>query len=200
MLYFIFAALVVVLDRLFKMWVASAIEPGQVIRLIPGVIQLTYAENTGAAFSLMSNMRWALVAVSVVAVLALAVVVLLYRRGALGRLAAASILGGAVGNLIDRIMTGRVIDMFEPTFVRFAIFNVADVFITLGGIVFIIHTLVTSRRESAVVRREVAAEAAEVYEPYAPYEPSETLTEEQILEEYYLEQQRERDENDRHGS
>lgn len=102
--------------------------------LIPGVLAFTYAENTGMAFSLFSGQPWLL------ALLSLGLMVLgwrilrRYRLGPWSRTAAMMMLGGAVGNLIDRLLTGYVVDMFEVLFVRFAIFNVADAFLTVGCI------------------------------------------------------------------
>ena len=152
MWYFIFAAVIVAIDRLSKLWTVSAIAPGTAIPLIPGIIHLTYVENTGAAFSLFSNMRWMLVAVSALCTIAIIYVIAKKKLPKLGLWCCASILGGAVGNLIDRILTGRVVDMFEPEFVTFAVFNVADIFITLGGaalIVYLIRDEIKSRKVPA---------------------------------------------------
>ncbi|MDR3209884.1 MAG: signal peptidase II [Oscillospiraceae bacterium] len=139
MLFFIFAALIALADRLLKLWAASALDFGQVRPLIPGVLELTYAENTGAAFSMLADKRWLLIAVSAAFVALIIYLLLRYEYGNLGRWAAAAVLGGAVGNLIDRVLTGRVVDMLEFTFIRFAVFNIADVFITLGGLLFLVH-------------------------------------------------------------
>jgi signal peptidase II len=139
--YFIFAALVVALDRAVKLWVMWAVEPGTALPLIPGIINITNVENPGAAFSILSNMRWLLVGVSVACALFIVYIIAAKKFSGLGRWGAASILGGAVGNLIDRVLTGRVLDMFETEFMTFAIFNVADIFITLGGIALIIHII-----------------------------------------------------------
>ncbi|MDR0446053.1 MAG: signal peptidase II [Oscillospiraceae bacterium] len=201
MLYFIFAGLIVLLDRLFKLWIARTLDPGQVIELIPGILRLTHTENTGAAFSILSDMRWLLVTLSSAAVLALVLMIIFYKRDGFARFATASILGGAVGNLIDRIDTGRVIDMFEPLFVNFAVFNVADVFIVLGGVALLIHTLIPSgtrprdagQRKSPVVAMErTLADDILADIPDTPpdtqtdtRELAEELTEERILEEYY---------------
>jgi signal peptidase II len=166
MFYFLFAALVVLADRLLKIWVANSLGIGQTRRLIPGIVHLAYASNSGAAFSVLENMRWLLVAVSAVCVVALIIVVWRYRLGGLGRWGAAAVLGGAAGNLIDRLMSGSVVDMFEVEFMRFAIFNVADIFITVGGIVFCLHFLLRSGKGK---KPETAASAEEDDEaPPAP--------------------------------
>ncbi|MDR2502155.1 MAG: signal peptidase II [Oscillospiraceae bacterium] len=141
MQYFILAALAVILDRLLKIWAAANIAPGTVRTLIPGILHLTYTENTGAAFSLLAGVswgRWALIAVSAIASVAL-IVFIFKNRSRLGRWAAAAVLGGAVGNLIDRALTGRVGDMFELEFIDFAVFNAADIFATVGVLIFAVY-------------------------------------------------------------
>ncbi|MDR2616096.1 MAG: signal peptidase II [Oscillospiraceae bacterium] len=199
-LYFVFAGLIVALDRLVKLWASRALAGGGVIEPLPGVLRLTYVENTGAAFGMLADMRWLLVAVSTAAAIALIFVVWLYADGS-GRLFASAILGGAIGNLIDRIATGRVVDIFEPLFVNFAVFNVADIFITLGGIAFVIHALLSAapRRGARDSRRasdtELTDDAPDGDSAELTYEYSEEydgeLTEERILEEYYRDLQTE---------
>ena len=200
MIYFIFVVLVVLIDRGIKMWIVNSLVVGQAFEFIPGILRIVHVENTGAAFSIFSDMRWPLVIVSSVAAIVLVFVILLYRDGEIGRLAASFILGGAVGNLIDRIYTGRVVDMFEPEFIDFAVFNVADIFVTVGCLIFIghlIYLMVTQRgveEPDAVPEKIVVVEAPQ--ESLPPPKPWETgapmddqeLTERQILAEYYMEQ------------
>ncbi len=144
MIYFIISALIVLLDQVSKYFLSLQLSPGETVQLIPGVINMIYVENTGAAFSFLSDMRWLLISISSIAVILL--VVLLIRFGSkmkpIGRIALASVLGGAVGNLIDRAFFGYVADFFEFAFISwFAVFNVADIFITVGGIGFCIYYL-----------------------------------------------------------
>jgi signal peptidase II len=191
-LYFVFAGLIAALDRLFKLWAAKTLAQGQVFKLIPGILRLTYVENTGAAFSMLSNMRWLLVAVSGAAAVALVFVILTYKNGGV-RLSAAAILGGAVGNLIDRIATGRVIDMFEPEFIDFAVFNIADTFIVLGGIALVILVLISATPDGKARRlRNAAADKAPVIPEAPASEDGGELTEQSILEEYYRDLEMER--------
>ena len=91
--------------------------------------------NTGAAFSIFSEHTWALALVSLVMslVLALALWKNLFRHP-FGKLALTLLLAGAVGNLIDRAFRGFVVDMFNVLFMRFAVFNVADICVVVGGI------------------------------------------------------------------
>lgn len=152
MIYFIIAALIVMLDQLVKYFITIQMTPGVNIPLIPGIIHLTYVENTGAAFSFMSNMRWVLVAISAVVIILMIIGMIKYRDkiDPIGKLALAAILGGAVSHLIDRALLGYVVDYLEFEFVRFAVMDIADWFITAGGIVFCIYYLFHSARHDGL--------------------------------------------------
>lgn len=152
MVYFIIAALIMMLDQIVKYFITLNMGPGDSAPLIPGIIRLTYHENTGAAFSFMSDMRWVLVVVSGVVIIVLVVGMIRYKDkiSPVGRLALAAVLGGAVSHLLDRAFMGYVVDFFEFEFVRFAIFDVADCFITIGGIVFCIWYLLSSRKDDGL--------------------------------------------------
>lgn len=146
MIYFIIAAFIVMLDQIVKYCITLNMGPGITAPLIPGIIRLAYHENTGAAFSFLSDMRWVLVGVSGVVIILLVAGMIRYRDiiSPTGKLALAAVLGGAVSHLLDRAILGYVVDFFEFEFVRFAIFDVADCFITVGGIVFCIWYLSSS--------------------------------------------------------
>ncbi|MBQ8554477.1 MAG: signal peptidase II [Clostridia bacterium] len=111
------------------------------VTLIPGVLRLTYAENTGMAFSLLSGMPWLLGILSGLCILIGWLVLRRYRLGMLSRMAAMLMLGGAAGNMIDRLMQGYVIDMFEVLLFDFAVFNVADAALTAGAVLMAISLL-----------------------------------------------------------
>ena len=144
---FVFAALVVLLDQLFKRLIIITLYAGGEIVLIPQVLGLIYVRNYGAAFGIFQDMRWPLAGVQLVLCILLALVLLRYNTGFWGKLGLAAFLGGGVGNLIDRVFRGYVVDMFELQFVNFAIFNIADIFITLGGITFFIHFLLSGKQK-----------------------------------------------------
>jgi len=148
MLCFVFAVLVVLLDQFIKRWVLLTLAVYERMDLIPGVVGLTNIENTGAAFSILSDQRWLLIGIAVIAALLLIAILLRYNDGFWSTLGLAAVLGGTIGNLADRLLLGYVIDIFELQFMHFAIFNIADVFITLGGITFLINFIVTSLRPS----------------------------------------------------
>lgn len=142
MLYAILAAALVALDQVVKYLVRANIQAGQVIEVIPGLMGLTYVENTGAAFSMFSEHTWLLTLVSAVvsAVLAAALFKNVVRHP-FGKLTLAVILAGAVGNLIDRAVMGYVTDMFKTLFMDFAVFNVADICVVCGGIALAVYVL-----------------------------------------------------------
>ncbi len=135
MIYAILAAVLVAVDQIVKHLVMTSIGFGEHVPFIPYILELTYVENTGAAFSIFSKHTWALALVSLVmsAVLALALWKGLFKHP-FGKLALTLLLAGAVGNLIDRACRGYVVDMFNVLFMRFAVFNVADICVVLGGI------------------------------------------------------------------
>jgi len=153
MLCFLFAVLVVLLDQFFKRWIVITFAMHEGMDLIPGVIGLTRVENPGASFGILSAHPWILVGIACFAVILLIAILLRYNDGFWGTLGLAAVLGGTVGNLIDRLyiveiegafIPGKVVDMFELQFVHFAIFNVADIFITLGGLTFIVFFIITT--------------------------------------------------------
>lgn len=134
MVYAIIAAALVALDQLVKYLVMTHIPFGDHVPFIPYILELTYVKNTGAAFSIFSEHTWvlALVSLAMSAVLALALWKNFFRHP-FGKLAITLLLAGAVGNLIDRAFRGFVVDMFNVLFMRFAVFNVADICVVVGG-------------------------------------------------------------------
>ena len=135
MVYFIAAALLVALDQIVKHLVSTGIPQGGSVPFLPYIMDLTYVQNTGCAFSLLEEHTWLLTLISGVlsVVLAWAVGKKLFRHP-LGRSALTLVLAGAVGNLIDRAVYGYVVDMFRTLFMNFAVFNVADICVVVGGI------------------------------------------------------------------
>lgn len=135
----ILAAAVWTADRITKALAPGIPEEGQV--LIPGVVGLRYAENRGIAFSLLSGVPW------LPGLLSLAAVVggfLLLRKKKIHPLAMTGLmmmLGGALGNMVDRFLLGYVPDMIEVLFMEFAIFNVADAFLCVGCALVILRLL-----------------------------------------------------------
>lgn len=132
--------LLTALDQLVKFLVKTNIPLGGRVDFIPHVLGLTHIHNEGAAFSMLSGARWFFVVLTVVFVL-FALWVLWKRKitHPLGRWTMVLVIAGAIGNLIDRAIYGYVVDMFEVLFMHFAIFNVADIFVVVGGIGFCVY-------------------------------------------------------------
>ena len=140
--YFILAAALVALDQLVKYLVLQNIAPGAHVPFIPHIVELTYVENTGAAFSLFEEHTWILALISLVMSLVLAAALWKgFFRHPLGRVTLTLLLAGAVGNLIDRVFRGFVVDMFNVLFMNFAVFNVADICVVVGGIAAVAYYL-----------------------------------------------------------
>ena len=144
---FLIVALVILADRLTKNWIIHHIRPGYDIPIIPGVFRLSHVLNTGAAFSLLENapanaVRIGLIAFSIVA--AIIVFALLWRVGrslTLTSVALALILGGALGNLYDRIRFHHVVDFLAVKIVHYnwPDFNVADSCIVIGACLLLLE-------------------------------------------------------------
>ena len=146
MLYAIVASLVLILDQAVKLWTTKNIVPlaigDECVELIPGVLHMTNVQNTGAAFSILANARWLLVAVSLVFIIGIIILISSEIISTnFGRWTAVLVMAGALGNCIDRVFYGYVVDMFEIELFNFAVFNVADIFITVCGILFCIHVI-----------------------------------------------------------
>lgn len=148
MLYYLISICLIGIDQLVKWQVRASIPLGQSVPFIPYLMDLTYTQNTGAAFSSLSGMTWLLTLVSLGA--SAAVAALMWRNffpGKWGKLSLSLILAGAVGNLIDRAALGYVTDMFETTFINFAVFNVADICVVVGGFLMAFYVLVLWDKE-----------------------------------------------------
>ena len=135
MLYFALAAVLVVLDQLVKYLVSTYIPVGGSVPFLPYIMDLTYVKNTGCAFSLLEEHTWLLTLVSaVMSVLLGTAIAKGFFKHPLGKVTLSLLLAGAVGNFIDRALYGYVIDMFRTLFMEFAVFNVADICVVVGGI------------------------------------------------------------------
>ena len=138
--YLILTVALVGLDQLVKYLVLQNIAPGAHVPFIPYLLELTYVENTGAAFSLFEEHTWILALISLAMSLVLAAALWKnFFRHPLGKVTLSLLLAGAVGNLIDRVFRGFVVDMFNVLFMNFAVFNVADICVVVGGIAAVIY-------------------------------------------------------------
>ena len=140
--YAILTLVLVALDQLVKYLVLQNIPLGGHVPFIPYILELTYVQNTGAAFSMFNEHTWllALVSLAMSVVLAAAIWKNFFHHY-LGKLTLTLLLAGAVGNLIDRAFRGFVVDMFNVLFMNFAVFNVADICVVVGGIAAALYYL-----------------------------------------------------------
>ncbi len=129
-------------DQLLKYWVVRHLEIGQSAAFLPGLVRLTRLHNTGAAWGSFSGSTALLTAVTAVLLVAVAWLVLKkVVRHPLGLCAAMLVLGGGIGNMIDRICRGYVVDMFDLEFMSYPIFNLADCFVVVGVILGAVYYL-----------------------------------------------------------
>ena len=134
--------LLLALDQWVKYWTVTNLALGESCPLLPGFVELLRVHNYGAAWSSFSGMRWLLVAVTSVIVIAVAVLVIRrIVRHPLGLTACALIITGGTGNILDRVRLGYVVDMFNFQFITYPVFNVADICIVCGAILGAVYYL-----------------------------------------------------------
>lgn len=137
-IYYIIAMILIGLDQLSKYLTVQEIALGEVVHVIPDVLSLTYIRNSGAAWSILEDQMIFFYVITVVVVSAL--IYFLHTEGKRSPIAStgiAFIMGGAIGNFIDRLHLKYVIDMIRLEFINFPIFNVADMALTIGVIILI---------------------------------------------------------------
>ncbi len=139
--YILFVGAIVGLDQLVKVLTVANLALHETAPLFPGVLQLTYVRNTGAAFSSFEGQQWLFALIFLVFT---GLILWEYFKKPMAftgfeRWCIAAIYGGGLGNMIDRLRLGYVVDMFETVFIDFPVFNVADCFITCGCAALMIH-------------------------------------------------------------
>ena len=141
------AAGIVAADQLTKLWIVANLALGEQLQAIPGLFHLTYVQNTGAAFSSFQGQLWLFIAVFL---LLTAAIIWEFSTRKMGfstfdRWCIMAIYGGGLGNMIDRLRLGYVVDMIEVDFISFPVFNVADCFITCGCIALMVSLVFFNR-------------------------------------------------------
>lgn len=140
------AALLVVADQLVKIWIVSNLSLGETTQFIPKVLSLTYYQNDGAAWSILEGQMWFFTIVTLIAVPACGVLLWRNRHGSkFYALGLGLVIAGALGNFIDRLRLGYVVDMFQTEFINFPIFNVADMCLTIGVVIIFIYAMFEER-------------------------------------------------------
>lgn len=140
--------LIVAADQISKYLVIAHIEPGGIVPVLDGVVHLTHVHNDGAAFSIFAGQQW-LFAV-IFAVFAAAIIWEFSKKKlpftTLERFLIIAIFAGGVGNMIDRLRWGYVEDMIAVEFIDFPVFNVADIFISCGCVLLLVHLIFFNRK------------------------------------------------------
>ncbi|MDH3588646.1 MAG: signal peptidase II [Gammaproteobacteria bacterium] len=155
--WFVLSALVVLADQLTKLYIVETLVYRQVIEVFP-LLDITRLHNTGAAFSLLANMggwqRWFFIALGIAVALLIAVWLLRLRvpQQRLLAVGLSLILGGAIGNVIDRLVYGHVVDFIHAHYgdMYWPAFNVADSAITIGAVLLVIDTILDAKRNKAL--------------------------------------------------
>ncbi len=133
MIYFLLVVALIGIDQITKYLAVIYLEPVGSMPFIPGIMELRFVLNDGAAFSFFAGKTWFLVGATSVALIALFAYILIKRpTSRLEMFSLILILSGGIGNLIDRIRNGVVVDFFATTFINFAVFNFADCFVVVG--------------------------------------------------------------------
>ena len=145
--YALFVGAIVAADQFTKYLTVANIALYQDVPFIPGLLQLTYVQNTGAAFSSFEGQQWLFALIFAVFT---GMILWEFFKNSMGfttfeRGCIAAIYGGGLGNMIDRVRLGYVVDMIETTFMEFPVFNVADCFITCGCILMMIHLILFNK-------------------------------------------------------
>jgi|GEM_PF-393290 len=138
----VIVVLIVLLDQITKYLAVTYVKPQISVPLIEGVFNFTYHENKGAFLGLFADNRWVFLIASTVAIIAMTVYLIKAKNvHILVRISVAMLIGGGIGNMIDRTVLGYVIDFLDAAIIRFPIFNVADSFITIGAGLMIVYLL-----------------------------------------------------------
>ena len=142
MFFYLLSILLILIDQISKYYTLKVLKPIGTLEIIKGVFSLTYVENRGAAFGILQNARWIFIAATAVAIVCLIVYKCKYKpKGIILNTALLFILSGAVGNMIDRIWRGFVVDMLEVTFITYPVFNFADCLVVIGAILLAIYSI-----------------------------------------------------------
>lgn len=154
-------AVTVFLDQITKYLTIFYLKPLSTLPIIEDVLHLTYVENTGAAFGMMKDSRWVFMVISTVAIVGI-LVYMFWKRPTdkLLCLSLSFIVGGGIGNMIDRTLLGYVVDMIDFRLINFAVFNVADSFVCVGAGLMILYLILDMVKESKAAKAAAEAEAA----------------------------------------
>lgn len=150
---------VIGLDQLTKWLTVVNLEEWESFPLWSNVFHFTYVKNTGMAFGMMKDHRWVFIVFSTVAIVGLLVYLFRFRpESRWMQVSMALIIGGGIGNMIDRLILGYVIDFLDFTLINFAVFNVADSFVCIGAGMMILYLVKDLIKEIKLERAKKAEE------------------------------------------
>ena len=152
-IYSLIIAAGILIDQLTKLLTVKLLKPVGSVPIIKGVIHLTYVENRGAAFGMLSDERWVFITISTVAIVGLAFYLFCFKLpNMLYGVSISMIISGGIGNMIDRLALGYVVDMIDFTLINFAVFNGADSFVCVGAGLLILALIIDMINEEKAKR------------------------------------------------
>ena len=143
------AALLVAADQGIKAWATAQLMPVGVMAVLPGIVELRYVLNDGMAFSMLAGKQGVLIGATSLMLIGVLVWLLRGKMPPLERVAWTLVLGGGIGNLIDRVLNGVVVDYINVLFMNFAVFNFADICVCCGVGLLILSILLDGRHGKA---------------------------------------------------
>ena len=154
-------AVSVILDQVTKLIVVKNMELYETAPFIKGRIEFRYIENRGAAWGMFSENRWIFIIISAAALIALPMLLYKYRNlHFLFGFSLSLVIGGAAGNMIDRVFAGAVVDFLNFQFIDFPVFNVADICVTAGAALMFIYLIFIDKEFFRAKKKEEAEKAA----------------------------------------
>ena len=148
------AAVLVVIDQLIKYWATAALLPVGNMDVLPGIVELRYCLNDGMAFSMLAGKQTLLIGMTSVMLVVVAAMLFTRKMSVWERVSWTLILGGGVGNLIDRVLNGVVVDYINVQFMHFAIFNFADICVCVGvGLLMLVVLLDSFKKEETAKQK-----------------------------------------------
>lgn len=139
--FFLIVILIAIADFATKYLAVSFLKAGE-IELIKNVLYLNYTQNRGAAFGILQNQRWIFITITIIVIAAIIFYILIKKpESRMFLISLAMISGGGIGNLIDRISLSYVIDFIDFRIINFPVFNVADIFVTLGAALMFLYII-----------------------------------------------------------
>lgn len=157
MIYIIVAAMVIVADIVTKIAAERSLMPAGTFPIIKDIIHLTYVENRGIAFGMFSGRRMVFIIVSLLVLVILGVLIIKTKkelRTKWMKTGVALIFSGAIGNLIERIYKGYVVDFIDFKIINFPVFNIADIAVCTGAALLVIHFLIAEEKAAKITETE----------------------------------------------